>query len=402
MTSNDSKLRIVVGGYLGLLPAGGVVWDYLQYPLGFAELGHDVYYIEDTGLWPIFQESNEDQSAKRNVAHLRRVMESFDLADRWAYRDAVSGQSFGLSERQVQDVCKSADVFVNVSCASQAREEYERIPHRILIDSDPMFTQMRLEAPELFPAGNPKLREVVAGYTHLFSFGENIGQSDCLVPNCGFEWMPTRQPICLDHWPVQPIVSAASDPHGYSTVMNWSAERELKFAGKRWGQKNMEWNRLMKIPTQIDACEFTVAVTTTVNNDDGFPLQAAKDNGWRVLDPQKHVPDWDSYRQFIQHSQGELSVAKQTYVQSQSGWFSCRSACYLAAGRPVVTQDTGWSNNIPTGKGLFAFTEPNQAIDAVRAIESNPKRHSTAARELAVEYFDARQVLANLLAKIGA
>ena len=195
------RLRIVVGGYVGLLPAGGVTWDYVQYPAGFAALGHDVYYVEDTRLWPIYQPEGSDWGdASASVAHLRRVMDAFDLSSRWAYRDEASGRTYGMSEGKLKEVCRTADVFVNVSCSTYMRDEYRRIPARALIDSDPMFTQIQYLSQQMFTPGEPGLRDLVDAHNFHFTCGEKVGADDCRMPGCRIDWRPTRQPVCLQHW----------------------------------------------------------------------------------------------------------------------------------------------------------------------------------------------------------
>ena len=234
LKSNRKRLRIVVGGYIGLLPAGGVTWDYLQYVLGFNALGHDVFYIEDTRVWPIYQETVGGLvSCDRNVSHVARVMAAFGLEERWAYRDEVSGRCFGMSESALAEVCRTADVFINISCSTFLREEYAQIPERILIDSDPMFTQIQAATQKGFTPGVTGITSAIAGHNHHFTFGESVGQAGCRIPLAGIEWKPTRQPICMDHWPVTPLPEAPSA--AFTTVMNWTAGEPQNFEGEDLG-----------------------------------------------------------------------------------------------------------------------------------------------------------------------
>jgi hypothetical protein len=397
-----SRLRIVVGGLLGLLPAGGVTWDYVQYPVGFAALGHDVYYIEDTRLWPIYQTDNADGAdCSANVAHLAAVMAAFGLAERWAYRDEASGQCFGLSEERVREVCRSADLFVNVSCATVLRDEYRAIPTRALIDTDPMFTQIQYATAASFTSGESGMRGLVDGHTHHFTFGENVGADDCRMPSCGVRWRPTRQPICLAHWPPTAL---PSDPRAaYTTLMNWTAAPPLVYDGERWGQKDSEFRRLIDVARLADGVAqrpLALAVGQTLGAP--FPADEAERAGWQVLDPQQVAADWRRYRRFIQQSWGEFSVAKQTYVKARTGWFSCRSACYLATGRPVIVQDTGWSRYVPNGVGLLAFDDAASALAALAEVAADPAKHARAARVIAEQCFESDRVLSALLREIGA
>lgn len=392
------RLRIVVGGFLGLFPAGGVVWDYVQYPLGLAQMGHDVFYIEDTRLYPVYQKPGSNWGdCSASVEHLKTVMESFGFADRWAYRDEASGRCFGMSLERVKQICAGADVFINISCSTYLRNEYRRIPVRALIDSDPMFTQIQYLTQQSFTPGEAGLREMVDGHTHWFTFGENIGRPHCRMPGCGLTWHPTRQPICLNHWPVMPIPD--TKPATFTTLMNWSVDKKLFFEGETWGQKDVEFSKVETLPSRLPDTRLAMAVT----RNNAFTPEVENrltGAGWQVLNPEQHAGDWQSYRRFIQQSTGEFSVAKETYVKGQTGWFSCRSACYLAAGRPVVTQDTGWSDYIPTGEGLFSFSNQAEAAAGVDRILTDPERHARVARELAEAYFDSKKVLGELLERL--
>jgi hypothetical protein len=211
-------------------------------------------------------------------------------------------------------------------------------------------------------------------------------------------WNTTRQPVCLKYWKV------ADPPNNgirFSTLMNWTAGKTLFFRNERWGQKNLEFARFSSIPRQCPGYEFSIVVNNTVGAQDHVQQQQIEAEGWKILDPETTAGNWNSYQQFIQSSTCEFSVAKQTYVKANTGWFSCRSACYLASGRPVVIQDTGWSKFIPAGEGVLAFGELNEAVEAVRCVANNLPRHSLAAREIAVEYFNSDKVLNQLLEKVN-
>ena len=398
MPAPRSRLRIVVGGFLGLMPAGGVAWDYAQYPAGLAALGHDVWYVEDTRLWPVYQHADGAADCTPNVAHLGAVMSAFGLGDRWAYRDEASGQWFGRSGAEVNEFCRTADILINVSCATAAHERYAGIPVRALIDSDPMFTQVQLERAIGFTPGFGGMRALVAAHTHHFTFGEHIGHAGCRIPLGDVRWIPTRQPVCLDRWPATPVPRGADAR--FTTVMNWTVARPLEWQGESWGQKDVEMRRIAALPRKVGGVPLAVAVGQTTGSP--FPRAEFEALGWQVLDPAVVAPDWRTYQQFLTQSRGELSVAKETYVKAMTGWFSCRSACYLAAGRPVIAQDTGWTRYLPSGDGLLAFTDIESAADAVQRVMRDPMAHGRAARRVAEEYFDARQVLSALLRDSGA
>ncbi|MDQ3657849.1 MAG: hypothetical protein M3457_22590, partial [Chloroflexota bacterium] len=266
-----TRRRIIVGGFLGLLPAGGVAWDYVQYPVGLAALGHDVYYVEDTGLWPIYQPGRRNTTdCSVNVAHLAAVMNAFGLGDRWAYRDEVSACWFGLTQARVRELCRTADIFLNISCATPMREEYLAIPARALVDTDPMFTQIQYETHVAFTDGTPSMRTLVDSHTHHFTYGENIGDHKCLVPTGGIRWRHTRQPVCLEYWPQRPLPTGPGA--AFTTIMNWTAGRPLAYNDETWGQKNVEFERYFDLPGKVPAVSLTVAVGQTA----GEPFAAAR------------------------------------------------------------------------------------------------------------------------------
>lgn len=393
-SKSSRKPRVIVSGFVGLFPFGGVIWDYVQYVAGFERLGWDVIYLEDTGAWPVYQDESD---ASFNVAHVAAAMEEFGFGDRWAYRDAVSGRCFGLSEAQLAEFCRTADVFLNLSCSATLRDEYARIPVRALVDTDPMFTQIQYLRDESLSGGPSGMRALVENHTHHFTFGTNIGSDACRIPTLGIAWQPTRQPVVLDLWPVRE--SPTGSPHCYSTVMNWRVVDDLIFEGEQWGQKDVEFMRFLQLPRRVPNIPLGVAVSLT--RESLFPVDAVRKAGWMVLDPAVCARDARTYQDFIVASRGEFSVAKETYVKAHTGWFSCRSSCYLAAGRPVVTQDTSWSRTLPTGRGLLAFHDEESAIDALRQVEADPKGHAQAAREIAREYFDSAVVLGEMLAHVG-
>ena len=257
-----------------------------------------------------------------------------------------------------------------------------------------MFTQVQYMTQAMFTTGTPGMRGLVDGHTHHFTFGENAGAPDCRMPLCGVHWRPTRQPVCLSEWP------AEAPPAGvYTTVMNWSAAPPLEFENETWGQKNVEFRRFIDVPELAPEIPLAVAVGQTMGAP--FPTSEAAGHGWRVLDPTVCAPDWRTYRQFIQSSRGEFSVAKETYVKARTGWFSCRSACYLACARPVITQDTGWTRHLPSGTGLLAFEDRCAAVEALRVVENDIAKHSAAARTIAKEFFDSRRVLGDMLSQIA-
>ena len=394
-----SRLRIVVTGLIAQHPAlGGVAWDYLQYPLGLARLGHDVYYVEDSGEWPYTLNggpAQEDWIARDptpNVRHLASVMERFGLGDRWAYKFPIGPRWYGLSHAKRREVIASADLLLNVSGTLKRPSDYRQIPRLAYIDSDPVFTQVKLG----MPRGQLKFQRRVAAHDVHFSFGEQLGSAP--VPPTRFQWLPTRQPIILDQ-------GRASERNkgAYTTVMSWTSYRPLRLHGVSYGQKDAEFARFADLPNRVKSASFRVALGGTRHGRwrgegwEGEPESVLRSLGWTVVDPLRACAGLDRYREFIESSRGEWSVAKNGYVVGQSGWFSCRSACYLAAGRPVIVQDTGFKGILPSGEGLVAFSTLDEAVAGIEDVESRYRQHARAARELAETYFDSSTVLASLL-----
>lgn len=386
-------MRIVVTGLIGQYAFGGVAWDYLQYILGFQALGHEVWYLEDTSEWaydPVKQEPSADCS--HNTGYLGRVMREFDLGDRWIYRNGADGSYHGVEKSaSAESILKSADVLANVSGACWLREPTEAIRRKLFLDGDPMFTQINL-------AGAPDSEYAVRVKMHdrHFSFGMNIGQAGCEVPTVGLTWKPTVQPIALDWWnkTLRPPGSGHIATGAWTTVMNWASYPPKEFSGKTYGQKDVEFAHFMDLPSLTEE-KFVLAMGQGVGQK--RPTATLEGKGWGIIEPDTHIPDYASYHDFLKNSKGEWSIAKNGYVRSRSGWFSCRSACYLAAGKPVVVQDTGWSAHLPQGDGVLAFHTPEEAAAALDQVAANYGHHCLEARAYAEKHFDAAKVCAELL-----
>jgi hypothetical protein len=381
------RLRIIVTGLMAQYPLGGVTWDYVQYPIGLAKLGHDVYYFEDTGQWPY--DPRAGGLAKEpdfNVAYLAGVMAGFGLEDRWAYRFPWQSQWFGLSEARRREVVRSADLLINVSGTLERPAEYRSVRRLAYIDSDPMFTQIKLAQ------GQPHLRTMVDLHDVHFSFGETLSDR---VPATGHRWLPTRQPVVLDQWQ-----RCATTRRAFTTIMNWTSYKDLVFAGETYGQKDREFLRFIDLPELVAPTVLEVAAN--IGKTRRTPRAHLSRKGWSVVDPMVFCPDAQSYRRYVQTSLAEWSVAKHAYVAGRTGWFSCRSACYLAAGRPVVVQDTGFGEVLPTGRGLLTFDAIDEAAAAIRDVEHDYDRHAAAAREIAEAFFDSDEVLTDLIDKAFA
>lgn len=389
-----TPLRIVVTGLAATYPYGGVFWDYMQYPLGLRRLGHDVLYVEDSGQWcydPVNRTFVAD--GKRNAAWLGRVLAvlNSDLHDRWYFRDA-NGRSYGRPWSDVVDYCRTADLFLHLSFSCTMRDEYLMAGRIALIDSDPVFTQASI--PEfLAGTGDDATRqrvEELRRHDVFFTLGENFGASDCRIPTGLVEWRPTRQPIVREVFESE-IVPVSQRRHTLTTVASWkSTERTAIVNGTAVGGKNLEFMRFIDLPAR-SAIPLELALNGLA------PLGRLRKHGWTVVDPDRVSGDPWSYRQYLAHSFGEWSVAKNAYVASRSGWFSCRSACYLAMGVPTVVQDTGFGHVIPTGTGVLPFATLEEAAGAIESLLSDPMLHANAARAIAREYFDSDRVLSKLI-----
>jgi hypothetical protein len=374
------RLRIVVTGLIGSIPLAGLTLHYLQYILGLHQLGHDVLYLEDTGTWyydPHSDDMLEDSSPA--VEFLGKTMAAYGLSDRWSFVDHHQNVS-GVSGLALEGFLRTADLFINVTGAGQVRDEYLRIPRRAYIDTDPGFIQIRVAN------GSHKDREHLQRHTTHFSFGCNIGLPDCTIPSVDLTWHPTVQPLCLDLWPV----AAAPDTAPFTTILKWQSYQPVEYGGEVYGLKDMEFRKFQRLPQETNQALELASTGHCAAGDLGAL-------GWKLRDAREISDAIDPYRQYIQQSRGEWSVAKNGYVKLRSGWFGDRSASYLASGRPVILQSTGYEQWLPTGNGVFAFKTTAESVHAFEQIDADYKRQCRAARQLAEQHFDARTVLSRLI-----
>lgn len=394
-----SRLRVIVTGLVATFPLGGVFWDYIQYVLGFVQLGHDVMYIEDTGKWcydPELQTFVE--SGARNAAYLARELPrlSPQLSDRWFFRDAT-GASWGQDWQNVVEFCRSADLFVHISGSCNMREEYFSAARVVFIDSDPVYTQAIIPeyaARRLFDEDLLNRMQMLLKHDVFFTFAENISHPDCRVPRQLVGWVPTRQPIVMDQFQKQEFqVPLSSRRRVLTTVMSWEPQEKGPIVdGVRYTGKSGEFLRFIDLPKQA-ALPIEIAISGRPPRE---KLLAA---GWRLIDGYQASRDPRSYREYLANSFGEWSVAKNAYVRSRSGWFSCRTACYLALGVPAIVQDTGFACALPTGEGILNFSTVDQARSAIESLVADPQRHAQAACDIVYEYFDSTKVLNRLIAQ---
>jgi hypothetical protein len=371
-------MKIICAGNLIRYPLGGFTWHHLQYLVGFARLGHEVTYVEDYG-WPnsCYDPARGDMTSDPGygVAYLTKLLRPHGLDKSWVYL-AENGVSHGMSRQRFARLCRECDVFFNLSNINWV-PEFELCERRALVDTDPAFTQI----------GGHGMSESFGQYHVLFTYGANVHQPGCAMPTGGARWWPTRQPLALDLWPVTP-----GDPSApFTTVMNWSAYREREYEGRVYGQKDREFTPFFSLPKETGRL-MEIALNA--------PVEVRKRlaaGGWRIADPGQVTRDPWTYQEYLRSSRAEFSVAKHAYVSARCGWFSDRSAGYLAMGRPVIVQDTGFSDFLPCGVGLLAFSSPAEAVEAVSRLNDHYDSHCRAARLVAEEYFDARKVLTDLL-----
>lgn len=385
-------LRIVVLGTVGAIPFAGVAWQALHYLEGFRRLGNEVVYLEDTGAWPYDMSRNSvTDDPTYTVDYLARIMGWWGHPDEWAYR-APDGSLHGAGETAVRTWLRDADVLVNLTGATVLREEHAAIPIRVLVETDPVLPEIEVAQGRRF------IIDLLAAHTHLFTFAENLGQPDCGVPTGRFDYRTTRQPIVLDWWAGGG--SAEADPAApLTTIGSWrQSGKDVEWRGETYTwSKHHEFLKFIDLPSRVG-----VPLELALAFDDPAPIPMLESAGWRVVDAIALSRWIEPYRAYIQHSRGEFTVAKDQNVRLRSGWFSDRSASYLAAGRPVVTQDTGFGVALPTGEGLFAFRSTDEAIAAIEAVAAEPERHRRAAREIAADYFRAETVLGDLLSAATA
>jgi len=386
-----TKLRIVTTGLAVTYPFGGVFWDYIQYFLGFAKLGHDVLYLEDTGKWCYAPDAGtyiEDGAV--NAAAFARHIAQLDnsLAERWSFRDA-RGQTYGRVWHEAVQFCREADLFVNISASCCMGEEYQRAQRVAFVDSDPLYTQAGLMNGSADDPTGVRTAWFKNQHDVFFTFGENIDRTDCTVPTVGIRWRPTRQPIVLDCF--ANVVPSVARRKLMTTVASWEPKESGPVVnGVAYGGKSAEFLRFIELPA-ISPLPIEVALSGPA------PIAHLRRLGWQIRDGYEVSKDPWTYRDYLAQSAGEWSVAKNAYVATHSGWFSCRTACYLALGVPAVVQDTGFSRFLPTGEGLLAFGTLDDAAAAINEIVRAPDSQSTAARSIAAEYFDSGKVLTRLI-----
>jgi ATP-binding cassette, subfamily B, bacterial len=384
--------RIVLFGMMTKVPVAGVVWQTLHYLHGLRDLGFDVTYVEAHGRTPsMFMKRPEDDGWAQAAAFLGRIADRFGFSGDWAFEAPDSGRRFGLDEAELRRRYASADLLINLHGGMVPRADHTASGRLVYLETDPVEVQMQLAQ------GRSDTIEYLEAHAIHFSFGENLGNADCGIPvSDQFTFLPTRQPVVLDFWERH----RGSGGGVFTTVGNWEqAWREVRFGGEvyHWS-KHHEFLKVLDLPRRTDQ-PLELALSSSSIGADHRELLVR--NGWLLRDALEFSLDLDAYRDYIGSSRGEFTVAKDQNVRLRSGWFSDRSATYLAAGKPVITQETGFSNGLPAGEGLFAYSTVEEVVQAIEAINGDHRRHAERAFEIANECFDHRRVLGALLERAG-
>jgi hypothetical protein len=374
-------MNVVVSGYYAGFPVAGLFWHAVSFALGFTELGHQVWYLEDSGDVPWgfdFERLDFDHDCHYGVRRLAAEMDAVAMGDRWVYRHVPTDRWDGLGRDRAMDVLAGADVLVNISLSAPMRPEYLHIPHRLAVDTDPVFNQVRMRT-STTPAAT-----VADTHTRLFTFG----RPPLPAQRPGDEWLPIRQPVVSRLWPV----AGPPEPNApFTTVTHWEAYPGISWDGAYYGTKGDTMREYADLPHR------TGVPLALALGGSARAQRTMTEGGWRVREPVGVSETTADYRAWIAASAGEIGFAKHGYVTARSGWFSDRTCCYLASGRPAVVQDTGWSEWLPAGEGVLAFSDPAHAAAALEQVTADPGRHARAARKLVEEHFEAGRVCAAML-----
>jgi hypothetical protein len=377
----DRALTVLVSGMVAGVPfQGGATWAVLQYLIGLRRLGHDIAFVE-----PVTPPPGVKLAASSSAAYCRDAMAAAGLDGRWALLESGTTNTAGMGYDDLRRVAAQADLLLNIAGALTDEALLGPIPVRVYVDLDPAFTQLWQEAEGIDMRFD--------GHTHFVTVGLSVGQADCAVPTCGREWITTLPPVVLGEWPTAGKVAYDA----FTTVANWRGYGSVEYRGVFHGQKAHSLRPLIDLPSRTGE-HFVLALA--IDPGEERDLTALRANGWELLEPTSVAGTPNAYRRFVQGSKAEFGIAKSGYVVSRSGWFSDRSACYLASGRPAIAQDTGFARHLPTGEGLFCFSTIGDVASAIGRINRDYGRHSRAARAIAVEHFDSDRVLNQLLDRL--
>lgn len=382
--------KIVLLGFLSHFPVAGVAWQTLHYLVGLRRLGYDVYYVEAHGCTPSkLMQSDSDDGPVRAAEYIEGVLKRYDLGDKWAYHALYEDRYFGMSELQLKELYRSAALIINLHGSHLPTADLTATNRLIYLETDPVDVQI-----DVFHQKKEVL-DYLSPHCAFFTFGENLGAADCLLPTSDrFRFKPTRQPVIMDFWKDHGQGAAEA----FTTIGNWRQPwRQATFRGQTYTwSKHSEFLKFIELPRRTPQ-PFELALASYEPADQ----RQLESKGWRVRPSLSFSQDLDAYRQYIGTSRGEYTVAKDQNIRLRSGWFSDRAVTYLAAGRPVITQETAFSNILPAGEGLFAFSTLDEILAAVASINSDYPRHQKAAQQIAQDYFSHEVVLTRLLSEVG-
>jgi ATP-binding cassette, subfamily B, bacterial len=385
------KPKIVLLGMLTKIPVGGVAWLVRHYAAGFERLGYEVYYVEAHSRTPsMFMNHQADDGVGKAVAYIGGLAERFGLEGRWAFQALhQKGQCYGMSAGELDRLYRDAALIINMHGGTLPLPEHAATDRLVFLGTDPVDVELEVER------GDQKALEFLDHHVAYFTWGLNYGNPDCRLPWASpYPFIPSPPPVVLDFWENE----GPPDGAPFTTIGNWRQEdRDVSFQGQvyRWS-KHQQFMKILDLPRRTQA-----RIELALSQYDDRDRLLLAEHGWRVRPGYELTRDLDSYRDYILRSAGEVSAAKEQNIHFRTGWFSERSTNYLAAGRPVILQDTGFGGALPTGEGLFAFADLDQAADAVHAVQSDPARHQRAAREIAREYLSHEVVLGDMLDHVG-
>ncbi len=395
--ARGTKGRIVVAGILFFNPVGGVVYQALHYLLGLRQLGYDVYYVEDTSWWSLDPKAGDfSPDPTASIELVRPILDKYGFGDRWAYRRTNAQDEprrcWGMTDQAVLDLYRSCDAWLNVTGSQTVWDDVALCRKRILVETDPISAQI-----DVANGRQQTIDHLDAHHLH-FTFGETMTPATCPVPLGPYRWMPTRQPVAMDLWSDLAGPTAAPSHNRFTSITSWhddNKDRVYDGVSYRW-TKDAEFLNVIDLPARHPG-RFELAVTGRVDGD----VPALRAAGWKLGDALALSAECADYQRFIGDSYGEFTVARQQYTLPRTGWFSDRSATYLAAGRPVITQQTGFSDVIPSGSGLYAWESVDDISAAVEAIDADPRKARADALDIAHSYFATDVVLTSLMDRAG-
>jgi hypothetical protein len=381
---------VIVSGALANKPgnAGGA-WERMSWVLGLQRLGFDVWFVEQIASSECINEGGQRGSLPGSIqlAWFESVTRWFHVEHRSVLIEDDGRSCHRITWSELEKLADSADLLVNLSGHLSIPEICDRIGRKVYVDVDPGFTQ--------FWHQDPSIEFRLEGHHDYFTIAENIGKPECGIPTCGIRWRTVRQPVVLDHWPVASVKSCDR----FTTVASWrGAFGPVEANGRKFGLKVHEFRKFIGFPTQVSVpCELALSI----DRADECDRLALEQHGWQLVDPHSVAGTPAMFRDYVQQSGAEFSVAQGIYVDTSSGWFSDRTIRYLASGKPVLIQDTGFGNILPVGKGLVSFRAMEEAIDGARSILNDYPEHCTTARAIAEEHFDSDIVLRRFMNEVG-